>query len=115
MIVYGDRERTLSLAAAVAGLRDPFSMARRAPPDRRREACTRLLIETGCCSQALLDREHARHGTDEDGPLQQDCLSMCRSSARGLLLALGTRPMDAAWHDTFLHVLDRLQQLAGDA
>jgi hypothetical protein len=113
MIVYGDRERKLTLATLLGSLRDLCVAAAEAAPERQGEACTRLLIESGCLAQALLDLEHARRGADHGGPLERDCLQLCRVSARALLCSLGLRQPDAGWHEAFARRLRAVARVPG--
>jgi hypothetical protein len=97
MMVFGDRQRVLPLGCVLDNLQALCSSAASTTADRQREVCTRLLLEAGSCTQALLDIEHARRGADHAGPFEAQCLQLCRHCAHGLLVALGERPKNGAW------------------
>src|SRR4051794_13976584 len=83
MIVYGDRERSLLTAHALADLERSCAGLAATPAVRERtEAATSLLIAAGELAQGLLDAACQARGCDDWGELEQACALLTVSAAQ---------------------------------
>jgi len=112
VIVYGDRERTLPAARALAELSATLEQAHEAAiPLERRARSAALVIDVGALVQALQDREFEARGEDELSELTRAGSAACLAAGRAFVALHRALPVD---FDELARALEALRGLLPD-